>query len=122
VVGESRIGIFLEFHSQVIDLILEKAIQAFKTLWRPRRRARELLRRKSVLESFHPAGQTGLTVAVPDPRIRDLTWWRATPPVVQPQAGPGDRRFQAICAARKIPHIEKNQTMQRSIKTPKFRP
>ena len=49
VVGEA-LNTYLEFHPQVIELILEKAIQAFNAA-EAARRARELVRRKSVLES-----------------------------------------------------------------------
>ena len=48
-VGES-LSQYLEFNPGVIDLILEKAIQAFNAA-EAARRARELVRRKSVLES-----------------------------------------------------------------------
>ena len=41
---------YLEFRPQVADAILEKAIQAFKAA-EAARRARDLVRRKSVLES-----------------------------------------------------------------------
>ena len=48
-VGES-LSQYLEFNPAVIDMILEKAIQAFNAA-EAARRARELVRRKSVLES-----------------------------------------------------------------------
>jgi DNA gyrase subunit B len=48
-VGEV-LGEYLEFHPQVADSIVEKAVQAFKAA-EAARRARELVRRKSVLES-----------------------------------------------------------------------
>lgn len=48
-VGE-RLSEYLEFHPPVADAILEKAIQAFNAA-EAARRARELVRRKSVLES-----------------------------------------------------------------------
>ena len=48
-VGES-LGQYLEFNPGVIDMILEKAIQAFNAA-EAARRARELVRRKSVMES-----------------------------------------------------------------------
>ncbi|MBF2017620.1 MAG: DNA topoisomerase (ATP-hydrolyzing) subunit B [Rivularia sp. T60_A2020_040] len=48
-VGEA-LNEYLEFHPQVVDTILEKAIQAFKAA-EAARHARELVRRKSVLES-----------------------------------------------------------------------
>lgn len=48
-VGEV-LGEYLEFHPQVADAIVEKAVQAFKAA-EAARRARELVRRKSVLES-----------------------------------------------------------------------
>ena len=48
-VGES-LSQYLEFNPGVIDMILEKAIQAFNAA-EAARRARELVRRKSVLES-----------------------------------------------------------------------
>ncbi|MGA1388457.1 MAG: DNA topoisomerase IV subunit B, partial [Ilumatobacteraceae bacterium] len=48
-VGEA-LSEYLEFNPSVIDLILEKAIQAFNAA-EAARRARELVRRKSVLES-----------------------------------------------------------------------
>jgi DNA gyrase subunit B len=48
-VGEA-LGEFLDFNPQVADSIIEKAVQAFKAA-EAARRARELVRRKSVLES-----------------------------------------------------------------------
>jgi DNA gyrase B subunit len=48
-VGEV-LGEYLEFHPQIADSIIEKAVQAFKAA-EAARRARELVRRKSVLES-----------------------------------------------------------------------
>ncbi|MEA5597496.1 DNA topoisomerase (ATP-hydrolyzing) subunit B [Rivularia sp. UHCC 0363] len=48
-VGEA-LNEYLEFHPQVVDTILDKAIQAFKAA-EAARHARELVRRKSVLES-----------------------------------------------------------------------
>ncbi|MEB3308993.1 MAG: ATP-binding protein [Snowella sp.] len=48
-VGET-LGEFLEFNPQVADAIIEKAVTAFKAA-EAARRARELVRRKSVLES-----------------------------------------------------------------------
>jgi DNA gyrase subunit B len=48
-VGEA-LNEYLEFHPQVADSIIEKAVQAFKAA-EAARRARELVRRKSVLES-----------------------------------------------------------------------
>lgn len=48
-VGEV-LGEYLEFHPQIADTIIEKAVQAFKAA-EAARRARELVRRKSVLES-----------------------------------------------------------------------
>ncbi len=57
VVGEA-LGQYLEFNPSVIDLILEKAIQAFNAA-EAARRARELVRRKSVFRKLYFAWKTG---------------------------------------------------------------